>query len=285
MAKLNLLEKEEVKKELQPHPLSFMNLHSLWLFLFIWGIFLGWLFHSSYWNKLPNIEFLKLSSSVLVWFLGMLIFGVAASVLMIRWRILFAYIFAFASGVALLWLGNLWSYAEVFIPIYTIAISFIGLFFVELYRRSHKYFITNLRIIFRGGIIIKRERSLRYDKITDLECSQGIFGKLFRYGTIIPISQSGFGLGGDASFAAGGVGGTTKKVGLFGVAGGEKEVQVPRTRSYYELHGVHPFNEVKTLIEELVQEGTLAPYQKEQVELQREMVDILKRQFDREEEK
>jgi len=47
---------------------------------------------------------------------------------------------------------------------------------------------------------------------------------------------------------------------------------------------VHPFNEIKAIMEKYVQEATIAPYQKEQVELQREMVDILKELKDKEEE-
>ena len=62
-----------------------------------------------------------------------------------------------------------------------------------------------MRIIFKGGFITKRERTLRYDKITDLHSEQGILGQLFGFGTITPVSASGFGLGSDQTFAAGGV--------------------------------------------------------------------------------
>ncbi|PNX48469.1 MAG: hypothetical protein BV456_09770 [Thermoplasmata archaeon M8B2D] len=151
---------------------------------------------------------------------------------------------------------------------------------VELYRRSHKYIISNQRITFKGGIITKEERTLRYDKISDINAKQGIIGQIFGFGTIIPISQSGFGLGADKTFAAGGVQLGEKKAKLFGFAGGEKELQTPRARSYYELHGVYPYKEVKKLVEELVQGSVITQYQQEQVSFQKEQVDIQKQMRD-----
>jgi hypothetical protein len=103
---------------------------------------------------------------------------------------------------------------------------------------------------------------------------QGILGQIFGFGTIIPITQSGFGLGADQSFAGGGLETGVKKVNLFGFAGGSKEVQTPRARSYYELHGAYPYKEVRKLIEGLVQGHVITPYQKEQVELQKEQVEL-----------
>ncbi|GAG47564.1 unnamed protein product, partial [marine sediment metagenome] len=197
-----------------------------------------------------------------------------------RWSIFFLYLGVFASGAGLIfWLGlqeSIW----IFIPMYTIFFSIIGFLMVELYRRSHKYIISNQRIVFKGGILTKEERTLRYDKISDINAKQGIIGQIFSFGTIIPISQSGFGLGADQSFAAGGVQLGVKKTKAFGLFGGGKEVQTPRARSYYELHGVHPYKEVKKIVEEMVQGSVITPYQEEQVEFQKEQVDIQKQMRD-----
>ena len=105
-------------------------------------------------------------------------------------------------------------------------------------------------------------------------------GQIFGFGTIIPISQSGFGLGTDNSFAGGGVQVGEKKAKIFGFFGGGKEVQTPRTRTYYELHGVHPFKKVKKLVEEMVQGSVITQYQQEQVAFQKEQVDIQKQMRD-----
>jgi len=281
---MKLLENEKIERELQPHPLSFMNLHILWIFLIIWGLFLAWLYHSSYWDGISDKNFLRIGATFGIWLLGLLIFGIVASLLMIRWRIFFAYLAIFAFGVFLFWLGGVMDYADILIPVYTIFIALVFAAIIELYRRSHRYLITNLRLLLKGGMIVKRERSLRYEKIADIEYSQGILGKIFGFGNIIPVTHSGFGLGGDSSFAAGGVEAEGKKTGIFGFVGGAKEVKTPRTRSYYELHGIYPFKEIKNIIEKFVQEATIAPYQREQVMLQREMVDILKELKEKEDE-
>ena len=149
-----------------------------------------------------------------------------------------------------------------------------------MYRRSHRYIISNQRIVFKGGILTKQERTLRYDKVSDINSKQGILGQIFGFGTIIPISQSGFGLGSDNSFAAGGVQIGEKKAKFMGIFGGGKEVQTPRARSYYELHGVHPYKDVKKTVEGLVQGSVIVPYQQEQVAFQKEQVDIQKQMRD-----
>lgn len=273
----DLLENEHVEKRLSPHPLSFMKLQSLCLFLIIWGVLVGWFVNfSEYKDLFSGNEWFPL----LAWGLVLLLVGVIASLLTIQWSIFFLYLGMFAGGLGLMlsqgWLVD----SGIFIPFYSVAVSIIGFLIVELYRRSHRYIISNLRIIFKGGVITKRERTLRYDKVTDIDAKQGILGQIFGFGTIIPISQSGFGLGSDQSFAAGGVEVGTKKAGFLGLFGGGKEVQTPRARSYYELHGVHPYKEIKNLVENMVQNSVITPYQQEQVTFQKEQVDIQKQMRD-----
>ena len=273
----DLLENEKVEKILSPHPLSFMRLQSLCIFLIIWGILIGWLVNFS---EFRTEYFTDYWTILLVWGIVLLVVGVFASLVTIQWSIFFLYLGVFAGGIGLvLWQG--WQdNIGVLIPFYTIAVSILGFLIVELYRRSHKYIISNLRIIFKGGVITKRERTLRYDKITDVDAKQGVLGQIFSFGTIIPISQSGFGLGSDKSFAAGGVELGGKSTKLLGVFGGGKELQTPRARSYYELHGVHPYKDIKKLVEKLVQSGVITPYQQEQVSFQKEQVDIQKQMRD-----
>jgi membrane protein YdbS with pleckstrin-like domain len=277
MEQNDLLENEHIEKLLSPHPLSFMGLQSLCMFLIVWGILMGWFANFSEWKDTLLSGFTPIIFS---WSIVLLVVGVIASLLMIRWRIFFFYLGVVAGGIGLVFWQNWQDFSGVALPYYTIVVSIIGFLVVELYRRSHKYIISNLRIVFRGGVVTKMERTLRYDKITDINSKQGILGQIFGFGTIIPISQSGFGLGSDQSFAAGGVELGTKKVGLLGIFGGGKEVQTPRARSYYELHGVHPYKEVKNLVENMVQDNVITPYQQEQVATQKEQVDIQKQMRD-----
>jgi membrane protein YdbS with pleckstrin-like domain len=271
MVKKELLKNEQIERMLSPHPLSFMKLQTLCIFVIVWGIVVWWLTEFSEYASIfsGNIWY-----PLILWGLVLLLIGVIASLVAIQWTIFFLYLGVFFGAVGLI----LWQHWEnsipLFIFIYSIAVSIVGFLIVELYRRSHKYVITNLRIIFKGGIFTKRERTIRYDKIADIDAKQGVLGQIFGFGTIIPVSQSGFGLGSDKTMAAGGVevGGT--KARLFGFAGGGKEVQTPIARSYYELHGVYPYKDVKQLVEDLVQSHVPTQYQQEQVEFQKQQVDI-----------
>ena len=273
-----ILKNEKLERILSPHPLSFMKFQSLCIFLLVWGVLVGWMVNFS------DPEFQALFGNewiaILAWGMVLLVVGVIAALITIRWSIFFMYTGVFLGGVGLMvWQNWLGAYG-VFIPFYTLAISIIGFLMVEWYRRSHKYIISNQRIIFKGGIVTKEERTLRYDKISDINAKQGVLGQIFGFGTIIPISQSGFGLGADQSFAAGGVSLGEKKVKLMGLFGGGREVQTPRARSYYELHGVHPYKSVKKQVEELVQGSVITQYQQEQVSFQKEQVDIQKQMRD-----
>lgn len=273
-----LLDQEHVEEILSPHPLSFMGLQSLCIFLILWGLIFGWMVNFS---DFRNLFFENVLLQIAVWGLVILVVSIIASIIKVLWRIFFLYLAVVLIAIGLvIWL-NLYDSLSVFLPVYTVIVSIIGFLMVEWFRRSHKYIISNQRIVFKGGVITKEQRTLRYDKISDINTKQGIIGQIFGFGTIIPISQSGFGLGSDQSFAGGGVqGGATKKIGLFGFFGGGREVQTPRTRSYYELHGVYPFKDIKKVVENLVQGSVSTPYLQKQVEFQEEQRDFQEEQRD-----
>jgi len=272
-----LLKNEKIGKVLSPHPLSFMKYQSLCIFLIIWGVLIGWFVHFSEWKATfsGNIWII-----IAFWGIGLLLAGVIASLVTVRWSIFLLYFGVFAGGSAIILGLGLQDSIGIFIPFFTISVSIIGFLFVEWYRRSHKYIISNQRITFKGGIFTKEERTLRYDKITDINAKQGVVGQIFGFGTIIPISQSGFGLGSDEAFAGGGVQVGEKKAKVMGFFGGSRGVQTPRSRSCFELHGVYPYKDVKKMVENMVQDNVVTPYQQEQVEFQKEQVDIQKQMRD-----
>jgi len=271
----DLLKGEKIERILTPHPFSFMGLQSLWFFLLIFGIILWWSTNYSQYSNFFGSSIIVLA----VWWAGLIIAGIVASLVSIRWRFFFLYISVASLGTFLAWKFN-WlrdgGATSLFILVYSLCISVLIFLGVYIFVKSHRYILTDYRIIFKGGVLRKRERTLRYDKITDVDGTQGILGQIFDFGTIIPITQSGFGLGSDQTFAAGGVEAKGKKLGIFGLVGGAKEVKTPRARTYYELHGVHPYREVRRLLEELIQGHVITPYQKEQVELQREQLELQK---------
>ncbi len=272
-----ILKGEKIEKVLSPHPFSFMNLQSLCIFLIIWGLLSAWIINFSEWSPAFEGNFWL---SLFLWGIGLLLAGIVASLLTVRWSIFFLYLGVFAGGTGLIFLLSIDGAIGLFAPAWTISMSIIGFLLVEWYRRSHKYILSNKRLKFKGGVFTKEERTIRYDKISDINAKQGILGQIFGFGTIIPITQSGFGLGSDESMAGGGVALGGKKAKLFGFAGGGREVSTPRARSYYELHGVYPYKEIKKIVEKMVQESSITPYQQEQVAFQKEQVDIQKQMRD-----
>jgi len=267
-----LLKGEKLERVLSPHPLSFMKYQSLCIFLIIWGAVLGWLVNFSEWNEL----FFDWWTIWLAWTFVLLIVSIIAALTTIRWSIFFMYLaITLSGGGIIIWL-NWHSSANIFIPLYTVSLSILGFLMVELYRRSHKYVITDQRLIIKGGMMTKKERRLRYENVVEFDLDQGVLGQIFHFGTIIPQTPSGVGMGSDGAMAAGGIAIDAKKTKLFGIVGGEREVQTPRTRSYYELHGVYPFKEVTHILDKYQERSAPTTHHKEQVEFQKEQVDLQK---------
>ena len=61
--------------------------------------------------------------------------------------------------------------------VFIIVLPFLVLYYAAL-RKTYKYYITNERIIFEGGIIQKKIKSIYYYKITDITIAQNIIEKV-----------------------------------------------------------------------------------------------------------
>ena len=87
-----------------------------------------------------------------------------------------------------------------FIPGLTTVVGLVGLFSVDFYRRSFTYYLTDNRIVLQSSFLMNRsERQVRYNHIEDIKTEQGIFGTIFGYGTVLPLTGSGLGTGTDES--------------------------------------------------------------------------------------
>lgn len=249
------------------------------------GLGLGMLFRTDWWASADAGKWYQVwtfaygnaAAGFVYMFAALAIAGAAIAVAAIKWRVFFAYM---AVGLAVLGVSFATDWpAELDIAVLLAIASIPLLISTEWSRSSHNYHITNLRILFAGGTFIRKERQLKFEAITDLDGSQGPFARLLDYGTLIPVTQSGFGLGADTSQAQVMVGAGAKKAGVAGgigvAAGGGKEVQTGRARTFHQLTGVRPYGETKYLLERLIQEATSTPYLREQVQLQRKMVEAL----------
>jgi hypothetical protein len=235
---------EELIRALRPHPLAFYRLYGIWVYLALVGAYFG---------SGPRIEVLDMSpetSARVLWWLSILVPAVLIALLRINWRWLFALAIpgllafylpgqleynTFLEGVGLLWFADQ--------NHILVAFGVLGILATEEHRRSHRYYITNWRLIMESGHLGVHRRTLLYKNINDLVVEQSFPGKIFNFGTIIPITASGLGLGDDFSLAGAAVG-TRAMIG----AGGGKTVSTPRGRSHHLLEGVARPEEVHDLI-------------------------------------
>lgn len=108
-----------------------------------------------------------------------------------------------------------------------VAIGFAGVLATEVYRRAHRYVVTDKRIILHAVGAGSQERSVFYGRIDDLVVSRPLLGSLFGFATLIPITSSGLGLGADSAGGALAIGGE--------VLGQDVSVAVHGSRSQNEI--------------------------------------------------
>ena len=253
----------------RPHLLSMLGLGLFWVFIGAVGVA-----HLHYYPRLmalvqgkvqadlsplawlPHFDFVVRHAYDLVWVLSLLI----PLVIMAIFRINFGYVLTLlgliAANLLIQWkleprlnlpLGhhaNLENYL-------LIAVGLCGVVGCEVYRRGHRYFLTTHRIVARFGAVKVSERITLYSKIDDLILQQGLLGKFFNFGTVIPITSSGLGMGQDLAIAGaqmgGGAGGRAGvAAGLF--AAGGKAQNVPRELSIYVLYKIKDPQKARDLI-------------------------------------
>lgn len=227
------------------------------------GMFVGSVIHT-----ISSQEYLP----VLLWIVLLVAFGFAISIFRISWRWIFI-----MNAVGLLSVGITLGLGLPGEATYYIAIllSIAGIGGVELFRRAHRFYVTNFRIITQLKFFGYKENALNYDKINNMVVDQPFIGRIFNFGTLIPITASGLGIGDDFAAVSLGVAGQRGQGPIFGgaVTGGQS-VNVPRTRSSYALFGIPNPKKVYNTISKRIQENVEAPYLKE---MSKDLKDILKK--------
>lgn len=245
-----LLSGERVEVALKPHPLSFLRYYLACVYLALLAAALyalqEWLHHNVWANPwisgilklifgmIPGLSPEELVSLIIFW----LVLVLSGLLMGILWVSKMPLVYMILIGVA----GTL---LEAYIypspltkPALLLFSAIIGLILVDAYRRGHKFYLTNYRIITVKRFIGREVREIMYDKISDVYVHQGLLGRLFNYGTVIPVSESGFGLGEDAALAALGVGSVGKGISAGVIVGGKRGASRPRAATYFSLYGV-----------------------------------------------
>ena len=262
---LKLNEDEELVKSLKPHPLSFLDFYTIFSYLIIINLIfilyseqiLRWL------ESIALLGLLKEQLFILLWGIFVVLPFLAIAILKITWKWFFFALIMVIIGIAIVSIYNLPPY---YMQIPSILAGIIGFILTEFYRRGHIFTITNQRIISELRFLSYKRRELTYGKINDIVLIKGILGRLFNYGTIFPITASGFGLGEDLSAVTAGTGVAKKGVGGGIAVSGGRTVSVPRGRSSYVLFGVRNPEEVYETISKNIHGYEEAPYLKKILE-------------------
>lgn len=300
--KIKLLKGERVREKLTPHFLAFYGLYLIWIIMIVlsivfivysdelsdifrhplgavvgllqpfsggsnpitsgipllsnWNVLVSSIIGSSVYT-LTSKEYLP----TILWLMLLFSFSMVISVLRIEWKWPVIMVGTGSLSLAITLALGLPGYATYYIAI---GFSILGMFGVEIYRKSHVFYITNYRIITSLRFLGTKENALSYDKINNVVLEQSLFGKIFNFGTLIPITASGLGMGEDMAAVTLGIAGQRGKGTIIGGAiTGGRTVGVPRTRSAYALFGISNPREIYNIVSQFVQEYIEAPYLKE----------------------
>jgi len=85
------------------------------------------------------------------------------------------------------------AYANALLAVVVNILIILGLFGLSaglgyMYVKSHKYILTNRKVIIYKKFVILSMREVTYSRITDIVMNVGLFGRLLNYGEIVPIS-------------------------------------------------------------------------------------------------
>jgi len=233
----------------RPHILGFAGYYLLILYEISLLIFLfPMLFNENTPDRFQTLNYNGLSS-ILIWILATLIPLLILTFVRIeaRWfGISFLYIFC----------GLLFYKLDIGNPIFINHILFTipGFVLLEVYRRGFRYYITknSLVMIYKG--IKKWRRDVFIDKVSDIVIEQSIFSKIFNIGNVIPISNSGFGLGNSSIIGATGLSlSPIKKIGGTAVLGKISGRSDPRVKNEFMFYKVKDPEEALQLILKLNQ--------------------------------
>ena len=273
MARFSLMRDEEMKLKLQPHPLSFLHLYFVFFLLLVWGFVIYRFFSQDWFSRVPFYDFLnaipgvnEVLAAAIIWSLELLGLGFTA-------RFFFLEnggrdIFRLYGGLALFGIGAMvfhlrtqddtMAFGRWFIPLLTLLVGGGGMVIVDQYRRSFTYYLTDIRIAMHQDFLglSKNERQVRYNHIEDIKLLQSFFGRIFGFGTVVPVTGSGLGTGTDEAMMIAAVGGEAKGFAA-GLAGGSRRSARRATQDPRDsLYGVPDPGRVRDLIAQNIQDDT-----------------------------
>ena len=252
MKQSELLPDEKIEGVFTPTLASFLPVFSPYLYLVTLSVFflLDYEYINNTAKALPLIgNFLPSHLSDILFNLFLMLPIITVSLLKIKTRLLLIFISICLSGFYLDLVGL--RYAKFYLAI---AVGIIALFLINMYRKGHRYYVTNYRLILERTFLRYDRRELMLEKVQDLAIEQGILGRIFNFGNIIPTSAAGMGTGFDQSNILIGFGAKIPKTPLdINVITGEgKAITGFRARSNNCFYGVSDPRKISNIISKLM---------------------------------
>ena len=190
---IGLLRGEKILEEYKPTSLSFISFYAIFAYPLLISIimFVFWNDLENYFRPVSHMLFDKIPPLLIVIWILMLIPSFFLFLIRIDIK---APLFYLLLSILFTILDLIELSARRMIIYSLIVPSILALVVVELYRRGITYMFTDYRVVIRKRFLIYEERSIPYDKITDVFLVKGILGRIFNYGTIVPITASMVGL-------------------------------------------------------------------------------------------
>lgn len=297
LRELRLFEGEKISLVLTPHPLAFYGMHVLWVYVIILsaiffvvsdvlvdylgpgdqGFALSLLGRSDspLVSKAPiinvvasvldsflsgTISFSLRYGIVFIWFALLFTPSVGLSVMRVSWKWMAYIIF---TGIVSIGIPLALGLNERLVYVIASFFAILGMICVDLYRRGHHYIVTNYRLITDVRFIYNIRDDISYDKINNLVMNQSLLGRLFDFGTLMPLTASGLGMGSDFAAVTVGAGkGLSSGILVGGALTGGRSVNFPRDMSQYSLMGVRHPRQVADMVSEYVHLDNEAIYLK-----------------------
>jgi hypothetical protein len=212
---MKLLENEDVLYNLKPHFISQFRYYLFWFFALAVSIFMltgneqfvAYLKAKDFSDQ-PGMNFFSvtyLKSPEFFW-LGVLgVFAIIQSIIKIQPKFLILIILVLGACFG----SQMWFKEIPNLQFKSLGLfSFVTVLWLEIVRSSTRYMVTNQRIIIQRRGLKDTVRTLFYSKIHDIFLSRTMAGRIFGYGTIIPITASQLGMGSSDSSVAVSGGGT-----------------------------------------------------------------------------
>lgn len=262
----DLIPEEELLKKRIPHFLSFWPFYFYFLTYIVGSSILLWkfsLFEAWIKNSILYAFFGDSSISIifiLTWGGLLLLPALVFSIMKIEWKWVIGFVLISSIGTFLFYRYN---FVNKSLLLYsTIGLGVLGLVLSDVYRRSHRYYLTTFRIITKLGFFGSSTRQVPYSKVTDLNTKSGLLGNIFNYGSVIHATASSLGTGSDEASVKVGIGGgasedvkgTEAGMGVGASVEGGRGVTVPRSRSYFILFGIPRPKEIEKLISKKMRE-------------------------------